>query len=128
MPLHWTVSHEEELVHAIATGELNTDDLQAYLGAIIAAQAMPYGKIFDMSKATSLAGASRLSEVADTVRLYAKMKLGTIGPLAIVAVTDDGIANAQAFIRGASAERPVRLFADGEQARAWIIGLRAAPA
>ena len=41
MPLHWTVSHEQELVHAIATGELNTDDLQAYLGAIIAAQAMP---------------------------------------------------------------------------------------
>src|SRR5204862_4183984 len=78
MPLHWTVSHEQELVHAIATGELNTDDLQAYLGAVIAAQAMPYGKIFDMSKATSLAGASRLSEVADTVRLYGKMKLGAI--------------------------------------------------
>lgn len=127
MPLHWTVSREEELVHAIATGEVTTDELQAYLGAIIAAQAMPYGKIFDITQATSLAGARPLSEVADTVRLYDKMKLGTVGPLAIVASTEDGIVHAEAFIRAASAERPVRLFADAAQAHAWITSLRAVP-
>jgi hypothetical protein len=35
--------------------------------------------------------------------------------------------HAEAFIRAASAERPVRLFADAAQARAWITSLRAVP-
>jgi hypothetical protein len=65
-----------------------------------------------------------LTEVADTVRLYAKMKLGTVGPLAIVANTGDGVVHAEVFMRAASADRPMRLFSDGEQARAWVIGLR----
>ena len=66
----------------------------------------------------------RLGEVADTVRLYNKMKLGPIGALAIVASTENMFSYAQAFLRAATADRPVRLFRDVKDARAWVTAIR----
>lgn len=120
MPLYWTISHEDELVHATAVGEITTDELNSYMGAVIAEQAMPYGKIFDIREATGLGGVERLSEVGATVRLYDKMKLGKIGPLAIVATTPDGVTHARSFLAAASATRPTMLFCALEEALAWL--------
>jgi hypothetical protein len=120
MPLYWTVSHEEELVVATMIGEITADELQAYLGAVIAERAMPYGKIFDLTQAGRLTGKGPLSEVGDTVRLYDKMKLGPIGPLAIVAPTEEAASSAMAFLEAARAQRPAGLFGTVEEARSWL--------
>jgi hypothetical protein len=125
MPLDWKIRPDEQLVYAVATGEISADEIQAFLGSVIADQAMPYGKIFDIRQVTALAAAQRLAEVGDTVRLYDKMKLGPIGPLAIVAGSvAERISYAEAFLRAATAQRPVRLFEDPETARAWLIATR----
>jgi hypothetical protein len=104
----------------MAVGEITTDDLNSYMGAIIAEEAMPYGKIFDIREATGLTGADRLAEVGATVRLYDKMKLGEIGPLAIVATAAEGVAHARAFLNAAEATRPTSLFLTIEEAEAWL--------
>jgi hypothetical protein len=124
VPLDFNISHEEQIVHAVAVGEMGADEIQAFLGSIIAAHAMPYAKLFDISGVTALADAGRLSEVGDTARLYDKMKLGPMGPLAIVAGTaPQRIAYAEAFLAAASARRPVRVFETANEARAWLAGL-----
>jgi hypothetical protein len=121
MPLSWTISHQDKLVHAIATGVFSTAEIQSYLGSVIAEQAMPYAKLFDMSEATSLVDVARLGEVADTVRLYDKMKLGPIGPLAIV-ISDlpSQRTYAELFLRSATAKRPVQVFDTIGKARTWL--------
>ena len=125
MPLTWKVLHDDRLVHAVATGELSPDDIQGYLGSLIAERAMPYGKIFDVTAATALQSPERLGEVGDTVRLYDKMQLGQIGALAIVVGSvPEQVAYAEAFVRAASARRPVRMFGDVAAARAWLVALR----
>jgi hypothetical protein len=90
------------------------------MGSIIAEGAMPYGKIFDIREATSLTGAERLDEVGATVRLYDKMKLAEIGPLAIVATAAKGVAHARAFLNAAEASGPSSLFLTVEEAEAWL--------
>jgi len=121
MPVNWTISHVDREVHAIASAELGADEIQNYLGSVIAEEAMPYSKLFDISQVTSVADADRLTEVADTVRLYDKMKLGPIGALAIVVGDNPQQAHfAQVFVRVATAKRPVQIFDDIKKARAWL--------
>src|SRR4051794_31637757 len=121
MPLDFNISHPEQLVYAVAVGEVSADEIQAFLGSVIAAQAMPYAKLFDFREVTALATTGRLSEVGDTVRLYDKMKLGYLGPLAIVAgAAPQRVSHAKAFVTAASARRPVQIFETAEEARLWL--------
>ena len=116
MPLDFKISHEEQIVHAVAVGEISADEIQAFLGSVIAAHAMPYGKVFDITKVTGLLDANRLTQVGDTIRLF-KMKLGPMGALAIVAGTaPQRVSYAQAFLAAASARRSVQVFDTGEEA------------
>jgi hypothetical protein len=125
VPLDCKISHDEQIVHAVAIGEVSADEIQAFLGSVIAAHAMPYAKLFDISQGTALANSGRLSEVGDTARLYDKMKLGPMGALAIVADTAlQRVSHAEAFVVAASARRPVRLFQTAEEAWAWLAALR----
>jgi len=41
MPVNWTISHVDREVHAIASAELGADEIQNYLGSVIAEEAMP---------------------------------------------------------------------------------------
>ena len=49
MPIALSISHEEKLVVGIAEGEIGREDFDSYLGALIAANAMPYRKLFDLT-------------------------------------------------------------------------------
>jgi hypothetical protein len=121
VPLDFKISHDDQIVHAVAVGEVSADEIQAFLGSIIADQAMQYGKLFDISQITRLADADRLSEVGDTIRLYDKMKLGPMGPLAIVTGSAlQRISYAQTFLATATAQRAVRIFNHSEEAIAWL--------
>src|SRR3954451_13420290 len=129
MPLDFDISHAEQIVYAVAVGEVSADEIQAFLGSVIAAQAMPYAKLFDFSEVTALGTAGRLSEVGDTVRLYDKMKLGQLGPLAIVAgAAPQRVSYAKAFVTAARARRPVQIFETLGEARVWLVTLRTAGA
>ena len=49
MPIRWTISHEERLVVATTEGVVTLKDVEAYLDALVVADAMPYAKLFDAS-------------------------------------------------------------------------------
>ena len=49
MPIRWTISHEERLVVATTQGVVTLKDIEAYLDALVVADAAPYAKLFDAS-------------------------------------------------------------------------------
>ena len=83
----------------------------------------PYGKIFDvtaaeftLSRADVEALAQRIADVLKRAQL-AGMK---VGPLAIVAATDESRVLARLFARKAPLDRPVAVFREHHEARKWI--------
>jgi len=84
---------------------------------------MAYGKIFDARAATRWITPSRVGPIAATARLYDRMGLGAVGPLAIVVVDEAARARAEEFARLSDATRAVRIFADHQQAQAWLASL-----
>ena len=49
MPIRWTISPERRLVVATTEGVVTLKDVEAYLDALVVADAMPYAKLFDAS-------------------------------------------------------------------------------
>ena len=49
MPIRWTISHDERLVEPRPQGVVTLKDIEAYLDALVVADAQPYAKLFDAS-------------------------------------------------------------------------------
>ena len=121
MPVQWTVSHPTRLVIAIARGDLRLLDIEHYLDGVVTANAMAYRKIFDMSQGTPNLTDDELMMLGARIRAY--MALGRIGPLAIVATTDESYQQARMFAALAEADRPIKIFRELHLARKWLDGL-----
>lgn len=78
-----------------------------YLDGVVTANALAYRKIFDMTQATPNLGEDELP-------------LSQIGPLAIVATTENGYQQARMFAALAEADRPVKIFRELHLARQWL--------
>jgi hypothetical protein len=93
------------------------------LGDVIAADAMPYAKLFDATRANKWIAIGRVGPIASTARLYARMRLGPIGPLAIVAKGPRATQRAEEYALLSDAVRLVRVFDKVSQAEAWLSSL-----
>jgi hypothetical protein len=120
MTLDWSIDHGRRRVVATLQRTTTEEEMYRFLGEVIAEGAMPYGKIFDARAATRWITPSRIGPIAATARLYDRMGLGTVGPLAIVVADEAANARAQEFARLSDATRAVRIFSDLEQAEAWL--------
>jgi len=118
MPVQWTVSHPTRLVIAIAKGELRLSHIETYLDEVVTANALAYRKIFDMTQATPKLSDDDLMHLGARIRAY--IALGEIGPLAIVATTDESYEQAMMFATLAVADRPLRIFRELHLARQWL--------
>jgi len=118
MPLHWTVSHPQRLVVAIAKGDLRAREVENYLADVFAQGGSPYRKIFDVSQTEIAFDDSMLKGFAGTVRRHATA--GPIGPIAIVASSDDAFRQARVFAEAATVERPIKIFREQHEARRWL--------
>ena len=118
MPVQWTVSHPTRLVIAIAKGELRLTDIETYLDEVVTANALAYRKIFDMTQVTPRLSDDDLMALGARIRAY--IALGEIGPLAIVATTDESYEQAMMFATLAVADRPLRIFRELHLARQWL--------
>lgn len=121
MPVQWTVSRPTHLVIAVAKGELRRQDIETYLDEVVAADALSYRKIFDMTQATPKLSEDDLMALGARIRAY--ILLGKIGPLAIVATTDRSYQQARMFAALAEADRPIKIFRELHLARQWLDGL-----
>lgn len=118
MSLVWTIDTESHLMVAVANGEVTRVDVENYLDAIIANQALTYRKVFDASKGKTAMTADELLPVGVRVRSFHAS--GKMGPLAIVVPPGRGRRLARTFGMLAVADRPMQVFDQTAQAYRWI--------
>lgn len=118
MPVHWTISHSARLVVAVAKDEVKVEDIEKYFASVTAEGGMAYRKIFEITATPMALSEENLQALGQRVVLYAQH--GQVGPLAIVASSDESYLQAQAFAVAAKAWRPLRLFRELHTARRWL--------
>jgi hypothetical protein len=125
MPVQWTISKPHRLVIAVARDELRLRDVEQYLDGVAIAGVLPYRKIFDMTNAMVLLSDADMMTLGARIRAY--LKVGKLGPLAIVAVTARAYEQASLFQVLAEGDRPVQIFRELHQAREWLDSFDMAP-
>jgi len=118
MPVHWTISHASKLVVAVAKDEVTVSDVERYFAAITADGAMTYRKLFEIADTPMTVSAETLKTLSSRVVFYSQH--GQLGPLAIVATSDAGYAQAKRFADAAQARRPLAIFREPHAAREWL--------
>ena len=82
MPVQWTISNPHRLVIAVARDELRLEDVENYLDGVAVADALAYRKIFDTTHAKMMLSDADVMALGARIRAY--LKMGRLGPLAIV--------------------------------------------
>lgn len=118
MPVHWTVSHPNRLVVAVAKDDVTPADIERYFAGITADGAMAYAKIFEITHTPMALSEANLRALGERVIYYAQH--GQMGPVAIVAASDESYAQAEIFAAAAQVRRPLRIFRELHAARAWL--------
>jgi hypothetical protein len=118
MPIRWTISHEERLVVATTEGVVTLKDIEAYLDALVVADAAPYAKLFDASDLDLQATDHDVMMLGARMRAYAATWPG--GPLAFVVTTSLAREFVDRFLNLAAAPRPVNIFRTADEARRWL--------
>lgn len=118
MPIRWTVDHDRQMLVAEAEGAITLTDLTEYLDAVVAAGTMPYRKLFDGKKASSLMTDEDMAVLGVHLRNYHAR--GKIGPLAVVVGADQTVGFARLFGALAAADRRTKIFNTAKAAREWI--------
>ena len=118
MPVHWTISHPQRLVVAVAKEPVTVADMEQYFAGVTAGGGMAYGKIFEITQTPLAITEDNLKTLGQRVMFYAQH--GQIGPLAIVAASDESYAQAQIFAGAATVSRPLQIFRELHAARQWL--------
>jgi hypothetical protein len=118
MPIRWTISHEERLVVATTDGVVTLQDIEAYLDALVVAEAMPYAKLFDATDVDPQATDHDVMMLGARMRAYVATWPG--GPLAFVVTTRVARDFVDRFLNLAAASRPVNIFQTVDEARRWL--------
>ena len=115
MPVHWTISHPQRLVVAVAKEPVTVADMEQYFAGVTADGGMAYAKIFEITHSPLAISEENLKALGQRVMFYAQH--GQIGPLAIVAASDESYAQAQIFANAATVKRPLQIFRELHAAR-----------
>ena len=114
MPVHWTVSHPQRLVVAVTKDKVTVADIEQYFAGVTADGAMAYRKIFEITHTPMALSEENLKALGQRVVFYAQH--GQIGPVAIVAASDESFAQAQIFAAASPPRRPLAMRChDGQQ-------------
>ena len=118
MPIRWTISHEERLVVATTEGVVTLKDIEAYLDALVVAEAMPYAKLFDATDVDPQATDHDVMMLGARMRAYVATWPG--GPIAFVVTTRLAREFVDRFLNLAAASRPANIFQTADEARRWL--------
>jgi hypothetical protein len=118
MPVHWTISHPSRLVVAVTKGEVSVADIEKYFAGVTADGAMAYAKIFEITHTPEALSDENLNALGQRVVFYAQH--GQVGPVAIVAATEESYKKASIFAAAAKVSRPLMIFRELHTARRWL--------
>jgi hypothetical protein len=118
MSVHWTVSHSARLVIAVTKDEVSVQDIEQYFAGVTAEGAMAYRKIFEITHTPMALTDENLKALGQRIVYYAQH--GQVGPVAIVAASDESYAQARTFADAAQVSRPLSIFRELHAARRWL--------
>ena len=118
MPISWGVDHAARLVLAAGRGELSRTDLEQYLDRLAAAATLSFSKVFHMDDCHLALTDDDLAAIGAKVRSYED--LGSMGRVAVIAVSDELYEQARLFDAMVVADRPLRIFRDAGAAYDWL--------
>jgi hypothetical protein len=118
MPVHWTISHPQRLVVAVAKDRVTVADIEQYFAGVTAEGGMSYRKIFEITHTPNALSEDNLKALGQRVVFYAQH--GQVGPVAIVAATDESYDQARIFADAARVSRPLQIFRELHAARRWL--------
>jgi hypothetical protein len=118
MPVHWTVSHANRLVVAVTKDSVGVSDIEKYFTGVTTEGGMGYRKIFEITHTPEALSEDNLKALGQRIMLYAQN--GQVGPVAIVAASDESFAKASTFAEAAKARRPIQIFREMHVARRWL--------
>ncbi len=121
MALEWTISHPDHLVLATARGDVSPQEIRDYFHGVRLEGGMAYAKMFLVDSASMLSD-ENIRTLGGIIEKYALT--GRIGPVAIVAATEEAYRQAEVFASAARAERPIRVFREQHLAAKWLVGMR----
>ena len=117
MALEWTISHPDQLVMAAAKGDVSPGEIEAYFHGVGLAGGMAYAKMFLVDSGSMLSDLN-IRALGGIIERYAVT--GRIGPVAIVALTDEAFRQAEVFASAARAERPLGVVREQHEAARWL--------
>jgi hypothetical protein len=112
-------------VVASGQGQISVTEVQQALMALIKENAIPYAKLIDMTYAPLAMRAANLRVFAERMNEFNKGK--TVGPLAVVASSELAREMITLFDSMVETERPMKIFTNQKDARAWLAGLGYGP-
>jgi hypothetical protein len=121
MALEWTISHPDQLVMAAARGDVSPGEIEAYFHGVGLEGGIGYAKMFLVDSASMLSD-ENIRTLGGIIQRYALT--GKIGPVAIVATTDEAFRQARVFASAARAERPLRVFRQQLEAARWLVNMK----
>jgi len=95
-------------------------DIEQYFAGVTADGGMAYAKIFEITASPMALSEENLRALGQRVMFYAQH--GQVGPVAIVAASDESYAQATTFAAAAAARRPLQIFRELRAARKWLDG------
>lgn len=119
MALHWHIDSREELFVVIADGNVELEEAEQMLDAVVCSGATGYRKLFDGMRGETSMTASDLLTLG--VRIRALHAGDTpFGPVAIALPHDKRPPLMRLMGIMAAARRPLRIFNDVESAHGWL--------
>ena len=118
MPVRWTISHPARLVVAVARDDVTVADIEQYFAGVTAEGGMSYRKIFEITRTPTALSEENLKALGARVMYYAQH--GQVGPVAIVAASDESYTQARIFADAAMVSRPLAIFREMHEARRWL--------
>ena len=118
MPIYWTIDSRKRTVDVVAEGEVSMADAMAFFDAVEGADALPYSKLLDGTRACAAMTPEDLLSII--VRIRGLHALGTMGALAVVATAEQAQRIARLLGAAAVADRPMKVFDDVKPARRWL--------
>ena len=118
MPIRWEADHAQKIVRVTGEGTVTLKDVEVYLDQIVTAGAMPYGKLFDVTKVDPKYDDHDLMMLGARMSAYRATMKG--GPLVFVVADGPVFEAVQRYINLAPAERAVEVFSTVPEAETWL--------
>ena len=118
MPMRWDIDHARKFVHIVAEGSVTLKEMEEHFDALLVAGAMPYAKLFDISKGDPIYSDADVMTMG--ARLSAYTSTVASGPLAVIGLGEHLEITFRRFVNISPSKRPAKLFKTEDQARAWL--------